>query len=130
MAFSYDPSLASDVDKIRALVPDRKAEEYFFENEELTGFLALESTVRSAAALALEILASDQVMVLKVIRVLDLSTDGVRMSDALLKRAATLRAQDSDAYESDDPGFEIAEQIVTDANYAEKIFKEYQRGTI
>jgi hypothetical protein len=53
--------------------------------------------VRLAAALALETIASDTEMVDKVITIMDLSTDGAKTSDALLKRAALLREQAEDS---------------------------------
>lgn len=115
MVFSYD--LTNDIGRVRLLVPDRVTPEHVFEDEELTGFLTLEGDVRSAAAAALETIASDQAMTLKVMRLLDLQTDGAKVSDALLKRAAVLREQaDADA-----DSFDWAEMVVTDFALRERI---------
>ena len=90
MAFTYD--LSTDIGKVRLLIPDSSAN-YVFEDAEITAFLGMESGVKRAAALALETIASNETLVLKVIRLLDLSTDGAKVADSLLKRAALLRQQ-------------------------------------
>jgi hypothetical protein len=48
MAFTY--VLATDVGKIRLLIPDRVTPGHIFEDDELTGYMTLEGDVRSAAA--------------------------------------------------------------------------------
>lgn len=87
-----DPS--TPVGMVRLLVPDRDPDALLFTDAEITGFVAIEGgIVKRAAALALETVASNEVMVSKVIKTQDLSTDGAKVSDALLKRAAELRRQ-------------------------------------
>lgn len=131
MAFTFN--VTTDVGKVRLLVPDRVADEPIFEDEEIEAFLALEDDdVRRAAALALETIASDQAYTLKVIRSLDTQTDGAKVSDALLKRAAQLRSQadkaDADAEAAEDGGlFDIAEMPTTAFAYRERLVKEAQR---
>ena len=77
------------------------------------------------AALALETIASDTVMVLKVIKLLDLTTDGAKVSDALLKRAAMLRAQ-AEA-EDVEGAFDWAELVLNDFSYREFSLKDALR---
>lgn len=92
MAFTFDVS--SERGRVRLLVPDTSPTAFVFEDAEVDAFLLLEGgSVRRAAALALETLASNQALVLKVIKLMDLQTDGAKLSDALLKRAGLLRAQ-------------------------------------
>ena len=92
MAFNYDLSTARG--KVRLLVPDRVSTDYLFQDDEIDAFLSVEdSSVKRGAALALETIASDIAMIDKVIKLLDLQTDGAKTSDALIKRAATLRDQ-------------------------------------
>jgi hypothetical protein len=94
----------------------------------LTEFLALEGDRdKRAAALALETIASDNAMVLKVMRLLDLQTDGAKVSDALLKRAAELRKQD----EADDVdgAFGYAEQVVNSFSERERLLNQALRGS-
>lgn len=112
MAFTYDTT--TDRGKVRLLIPDRSEATMFFSDDEIDTFLAMESGVRRATAMALETMASDQAMVLKVIRVLDLSTDGRAVSESLLARAAKLRSQAAEAEAAEDGGaFDIAEWSVT-----------------
>lgn len=128
MTFTYD--VATNTGKVRLLIPDRNLDDYVFEDEEIAAFLAMETTIRSTAALALETIASDQAMVLKAIRLMDLSTDGPKVADSLMKRAAELRAQDEAILDEEDAGFEIAEWVVDDHSYDEKLLNEYLRGSV
>ena len=124
MAFTYD--LATSVGKVRLLVPDRNAADYVWEDAEITAFLAAEgNVVKLGTALALETMASNEAYVQKVIRILELSTNGAQTADALLKRAAVLRAQAED--EVADAGFEIAEMVLDDFSYREFLEKDALR---
>ena len=92
MTFTYD--LSTDRGKVRLLVPDRVSTDYLFNDDEVDAFLSVEdSSIKRAAALCLETIASDIAMIDKVIKLLDLQTDGAKTSDALLARAKTLRDQ-------------------------------------
>jgi hypothetical protein len=94
---TYD--LATDIGRIRVLVPDRptlpdgtpNAEAVIWSDEELGVFLALEGDVLRGAALALERTASDQALLYKVIKTQDLSTDGARLAAELRASAQALR---------------------------------------
>jgi len=128
MAFSYDP--ATNAGKVRLLIPDRVDSGHLFEDDEIETFLSLEnSSIKRAAALALETAASDNALVLKVIKLLDLSTDGARTSAALLERAGKLRSQ-ADAEEAADDGgaFDVAEWTVNDFAYRERMRNEALRN--
>ena len=113
MAFTY--VLSTSIGQVRLLIPDSNTLQYVFEDDEITAFLAMEGgVVKRAAALALETIASNETMVLKVIKLLDLSTDGAKTSDALLKRAALLRAQAATEAEDGIDGsyIDIAEMVI------------------
>lgn len=126
MAITYD--LTVNAGKVRLLIPDTSATAYVFEDEEIDAFLALETDVRRAAALALETIASSQALTLKVIRILDLQTDGARTSDALLKRAAQLRTQAEEAEAAEDGGaFEVIEMVPNMFAYRQRIANEALR---
>lgn len=58
MSWSYDPTLATDRDKIRRLIGDVITGQQLLSNEEITAALAQESTVTLAAALCCEWLAA------------------------------------------------------------------------
>lgn len=91
MGFSYDPG--SDIGKVRMLIPDRTAAAHVFEDEELSAYLGLADGPMRAAALALETVASDMAITLRITTVLGLSVNGAAASDAVLRRANALRAQ-------------------------------------
>lgn len=129
MAFSYN--LATDTGKVRLLIPDSQSASYVFEDEEIAAFLEMESGVRRAAAAALETIASNEALVLKSIKLLDLSTDGAKTADALLKRAATLRKQADDADEAAElaagGAFDIAEMVVDPFTARERLLNQSLR---
>ena len=128
MAFTYDP--ATNAGRVRLLIPDRVDSGHLFEDDEIDTFLSLEnSSIKRAAALALETAASDNALTLKVIKLLDLSTDGARTSAALLERAAKLRSQADVEDSADDGGaFDIAEWVVNDFAYRERMRNEALRN--
>ncbi len=77
MAFTYD--LSSSEGQIRLLLMDTNSESYVFEDAERERVPELGAGQRAAgAALALETMASNEAFVLKVIKLLDLQTDGAR----------------------------------------------------
>lgn len=110
--FEYDVS--TEIGQVRLLATDTNHDDHCFSDTEISAFLTLESaSVKRAAALALETVASNEALTLKVIKLLELQTDGAKTSDALLKRAAALRAQaDDDELGEDGGGFDIAEMVV------------------
>lgn len=127
MGFSYD--LSTDFGKIRAIIPDNNATSYVFEDDEIEAFFAIEgSSLKRATALALETIASNEAMVLKVIRLLDISTDGAKVADSLLKRAALLRKQADDEEVAADAGFDIAEMVFAPFGYRQHLNNESMRG--
>ena len=122
--FSYNLSL--DNGKVRLLVPDSNENSYIFEDEEIDAFLAMEGNVKRAAAMALETIASNETLVLKVISLLDLTTDGAKVADALLKRAKLLRDQaEQDDLISGDGGWAIANWVVSPFAYREIVSGYY-----
>ena len=131
MTFTYsDTDLSTDLAKVRRIISDVDSNEPIFTDEEIAGFLTLETGVRRAAAMALETMASRDAYVLKVMRRGDLQTDGAKTAEALMKRAATLRDQADDAELDDDAGFEIAEWVLDDFSARERIEKQALRGVL
>jgi len=92
MSFTYD--LTNAVGKVRLLIPDRTQTDAFFTDEEIQSLLDMEEQdTFLAAALALDTIASDETMVLKVITMLDLSTNGPAVAKSLRERADSLRSR-------------------------------------
>lgn len=105
------PPPTADQRAVRLLISDTDPANRFFSTAEIDLFLTMNSSsVRRAAAQALDTIAANEAMVSKKIRTQDLSTDGPAVAEALRKQAAELRRQ-ADAGEGDDDasGFEIVE---------------------
>lgn len=127
MAFTYDTG--TDVGKIRLLIFDTNASSYVFEDGELAVFLDLEGdSLKRAAALALETMASNEAFVLKVITLMDLRTDGAATARALLARAGLLRGQADDEEFAVDGAFDWAEMVVDGFSARERLEKQVLQG--
>jgi len=86
----------------------------------ITDLLTLEGNVdKLAAADALGIIASDEVLIQKVIKVMDLQTQGDRVAAALLKRAEMLKAE-----VEGEPAFAFAEVPMDDFAAREEYFRD------
>lgn len=122
MPYTYD--LSTDIGKVRLLIPDNDNDVIIFQDEEISAFLSMEGDdVRLGTALALEAIASQQAYVLKVITILDITTDGAAVAESLMARAAKLREQ----AETDVAAFEIAEMVVDQFTWRERLYKEALR---
>lgn len=132
MPYTYD--LGTDLGKVRLLISDTDvagaAENAVFTDEEIEALLALEGdSVRLGAALALETIARNEVMVSKVIRVLDLQTDGASVARELRFQAKELRDQEEAAVDAaSDFGFDTADLVVDHFTWRERLWQEGQRG--
>lgn len=97
--FTYD--LTTPVGKIRLLVSDTDSTAPVFTDTEITALYAMcGSNVRLGAAQALEAIAGNELLVAKVIKTLDLETDGAKVSAELRNLAKSLRERAAD-YDSD-----------------------------
>ena len=129
MAATYTAG-ASARDNVRLLIADTDASNAVFEDEELDALLVLESSnVLRTAAMALETIASSQVQVLKVIRLMDLTTDGASVSRELRARAVALRAR-ADQLEAaeDDGAFDVVEMTVNHFAWRDQVYNQALRG--
>lgn len=116
--FTYDT--ATSRGRVRLLCRDTVTPGELFGDDEIDVFLALnDSEVLPAAAMALENLAANEVLVQKRIRLLDLQTDGPAEAAALRALATSLREQ----YESAG-GFDWAEMVLDQPTYLERLFNE------
>lgn len=100
----YPPDYATPVGQVRALIPDIETLEdpadlaaepsYIFNDAVLQSYLALtRGNVYTAAAIAVNALATTEALILKVLKSDDRQTDGAKLADALGKRADWLRAE-------------------------------------
>lgn len=127
MTFSYEPS--TELGQVRLLIPDKDEGHVIFQDEEIQVFLDMNDTSpRRAAAEALETIASDQAMVLKVISLLDLRTDGVSLAKELRERASRLRELAAQADAEDEALFDWAETADNAFQKRERVWKQAQRN--
>jgi len=80
------------------------------------------NSVFNASAIALESWASNQVLILKVVTLLDVETDGAKVSAEMRARAASLRADAITS--SSDAGFEVAEMALGHWSWVEQTVNE------
>lgn len=94
MAFTYDLPIASDLHRVRLLLPDTRTPGHVLEDEEIDALLEMEGEEpKLAAARGLELIASDRAMVQGYTKILDITVDGVKVAAELRARAAQLRAE-------------------------------------
>jgi hypothetical protein len=132
MTYTYDPT--TDRGRVRLLIRDTHTDDaaaQIFTDEEVDAFLAIEGdNIRLAAAQALDTMASNEAIVLKVVRIGDLSTNGAQVADALRKHAAELRRQDAEGSGDFDGMFEVAEQVYGGLGYIDRLHKQALRGVL
>ena len=119
--------LTTDRGKVRLLIADENETYEHFTDAKIDAFITLAGdldgeVVRNASALALESWASNQVMILKVVTLLDIEVDGAAVSREMRMRAQILRAEAITT--SSDAGFEIAEMALGHFSWIEQVTNE------
>ncbi len=131
MSWTYN--LGTDVGVVRLIVSDTQQATPIMQDEEYNAFLTLESgDIKLAAAQALDTIASNEALVQKTVKILDLQTDGARTANALRVHAVYLRqqvAQDQAAAEAG-TDFDWAEIITGVAGERERIVDQALRGVL
>ncbi len=113
MAVSYDPT--TPLGQVRLLCSDFDLGNATFQDGDVQAFLNLNSgVVRYAAAQALDVIATNEVLVQKRIRTLDLQTDGPTEAQWLHALAQALRTQESEGL-GDPTGMQDYAEMVPDA---------------
>jgi hypothetical protein len=113
--FTYD--VATPAGQVRLLLNDIPAADgtqgtAVFNDAEIDAFLVLErSSVKRAAAQAIDTNATNEALASKVLRTQDLSTDGAKLADAMRKHAANLRDQADRADDDADAGFVLVSPV-------------------
>lgn len=128
---AYDATnLSSNRNRVRLLIQDTDSNDPIFQVDEIDAFLSIEGdNVKRAAALAYETIASRQALVLKVIKTLDLTTNGKATAEGLLLTAKLWRQQAADEEANEAGGaFDIAEQVHDVFSYRQHIDNERQRS--
>lgn len=119
----------TDIGAVRMIIQDTNIEEAMFSDAAITRLLSMNADdIRLAAAAALDIMASSQAMILKVIRTLDLSTDGASVARALREHASQLR-KDAEMADGGEEGglFDYAEMVTNAFTARERIRNQVLR---
>lgn len=121
---------STDVAKVRLLISDIDIANQIFNDQAIQAFIsmALDGNIKRAAASALLVMATNEVLVQKRIKLLDLSTDGPAEAKALQDLAKQYR-EEADMEEIDG-AFDWAEQVNTPAQYDEFLLKDRLRNGI
>lgn len=130
MSWTYDAT--TDRGKVRLLATDVDSSNQIFSDAEIDTFLTLEdSNIKRSAALALETIARNQVLVLKVIRLLEIQTDGASVARELRMQADNLREQaTADEARSDGGAFDWAEMVTDDFSLRRRFVASVLRGDL
>lgn len=123
MTATYDPT--TDAGKVRLLISDTNTADALFTDDEIAAFLALDSNVYMAAALGLRTIAGNEVQVLKVIRLLDLTTDG-----AAVARELRMQADGLEARARQSGTFEVAEFALPPFGSRQRLANQIMRGEL
>lgn len=123
MAFTVD--YTTDRGQVRLLITDVDADNPLFDDDQVDAFLALESGVKRAAAAALDTIASNEALVQKKTRMMDIQTDGPAVAAALRTHAERLRGQAED--DEVDGAFDWAEMVTNDFSARERVYAEALR---
>ena len=93
MAFTLDPTTARG--QVRVIIGDTAEGTAIFDDASIDAFLALaeDGEVKLAAASALDTMASNQALLLKKVKVGEISTDGPAVAKALREHAQSLRTE-------------------------------------
>ena len=131
MAFTFSIlDLDSDLARVRLRIRDTVADAPIFADEEIDAFVSMEGDWRRAAALALETIAAQQILLLKVITILDVKTDGAAVAKELRAEAQQLREQSRQAEDEDGGGLDVIEMIANDFTHRERLRDEWLRGNL
>jgi Arc/MetJ family transcription regulator len=131
VSWSYD--LGTDIGVCRLMLADTQQAEPILQDEEIQAFLALEGgNLKMAAAQALDAIATNEALTQKVIKVLDLTTNGAALAQTLRAHAKDLRDQVRRDLESAQAGtdFDWAEEVYGPASERERIIDQALRGVI
>ncbi len=105
-----DDSATADISMIRLLISDL-SDPPSFQDSQLQQFLDLEGAVKLAAATCLDAIASNEALVSKRIRTLDLQTDGPAVAKALREHAVALREQHYYTLGDAEDSFEVTTEL-------------------
>jgi hypothetical protein len=128
MTWTYDPT--TDVGKVRLRISDTDTTRRILDDEDIEAFLEMSGdSVVLAAAMALESIAINEVLCLKVVNLMGaIVTDAASAAKQLLALAKSLRAEYEQMGDPDSPGFLSIEMVDGVFMRREKFIKETERN--
>jgi hypothetical protein len=128
---TYTTDVSTYIGLVRMRIFDRNVANPVFQDEDIEAvYNSLErQNIKRTAAFFLETIATKEALILKVMKNLQLSTDGAKLADSLLKAAGELRSQADieDAFTDGNTAFDWAEQVFDVFSERERIVKEILR---
>ena len=126
MTWTYDPT--TDLGKMRLLIADTDSSRQIMEDEDLQAFIAISGHYWLGAAMALDSIATNEVLTQKVLTIMGTSTDGAKVAKELRARAMQLRADFKNFGPTTELGFATAEMPDGAFSREEMLLKQYMRG--
>jgi len=116
-------------------IPDRNVVDPIFQDEEIDAFILLaqvggtldQATLLRAAADAIEVIATDQTLTLKAIKLMEMTTNGDKVGAELRARANSLRSRADEIDAQSTGGFDVIEQVFDQFSYKERVWDEFLR---
>jgi len=126
LTWTYDPT--TDLGKMRLLIADTDSSRQIMEDEDLQAFIAISGHYWPGAAMALDSIATNEVLTQKVLTIMGTSTDGAKVAKELRARAMQLRADFKNFGPTTELGFATAEMPDGAFSREEMLLKQYMRG--
>lgn len=128
---TYTVDYTSYIGLVRLRIFDQDPLNPVFQDEAITAvYNTIErASIKRTAAFFLETIATQQALILKVMKNLQLSTDGAKLADSLRMQAKELREQADieDTFLDGATAFDWAEQVFDPFTERERIIKEILR---
>lgn len=126
MSWTYDPT--TDLGKMRLLVSDTDVNRPIMDDEDLQAFILIAGHYWPGAAMALDSIATNEVLTQKVLTIMGTSTDGAKVAKELRARAMQLRKDFKTFGPVTELGFATAEMPDGAFSREEMLLKQYKRG--
>lgn len=126
MTWTYDPS--TDLGKMRLLIADTDSARQIMQDEDLQAFISIAGHYWPGAAMALDAIATNEVLTQKVLTIMGTSTDGAKVAKELRARALQLREDYKSFTPANELGFATAEMPDGAFSREEMLLKQYMRG--
>jgi hypothetical protein len=126
VSWNYAPT--TDLGKMRLLIADTDIDRQIMQDEDLQGFIVIAGHYWLGAAMALDSIATNEVLTQKVLTIMGTSTDGAKVAKELRARAKQLREDFKNFGPTTELGFATAEMPDGAFSAEEMLLKQYQRG--